>query len=113
MGEIRLDVEAQRATVQPAPQPDPMGTRDVIPTLGGSFDAAQGPPGTPACPSATCWPGGRRPPAAPAAPAAPAEPAAEEADGISRLRVSGAGNTASEPVHTPPRAAAVAAVGPR
>ena len=31
VGEIRLDVEAQRAPVQPAPQPDPMGTRDVIP----------------------------------------------------------------------------------
>ena len=41
VGEIRLDVEAQRAPVQPAPQPDPMGTRDVIPTIGGSFDAAQ------------------------------------------------------------------------
>ena len=34
VGEIRLDVEAQRAPVQPAPQHDPMGTRDVIPTLG-------------------------------------------------------------------------------
>ena len=108
VGEIRLDVEAQRATVQPAPQPDPMGTRDVIPTIGGSFDAAQA-AWNAGVPISDVLAGRAAPPAAPAA---PAEPAAEEADGISRLRVSGAGNTASEPVHTPPRAAAVAAAAP-
>ena len=107
IGEIRLDVEAQRAPAVSLPepaQPDPLGTRDVIPTIGGSFDAAQAAwnAGVPISDVLA----GRT--AAPASPAAPAE----EADGISRLRVSSAGNTASEPVHTPPRAAAVAAAAP-
>ena len=114
VGEIHLDVEAQKsAVVQPQPepqpvvQPEPQGTRDVIPTLGGSFEAAR-----------DAWNAGRPIGAvlAGTAPSAP-QPTMSQAtsvndaysetasDSTGRLRVSSSiGNTASEPIHTPPRA---------
>ena len=112
VGEIRFDVEAQRAarnqpaaTVKPA-VPDPLGTRDVIPTIGGSFDAAQ-----------AAWNAGvpvgsvlhsAAPSPRPAVEPVPAVDAAAETEPSTvpgKLRVSNTvGNSASEPIHTPPRA---------
>ena len=122
-GETLLEMPAQNEETEPAyevrptpVQPDPLGTRDVIPTLGGSFDAAQaawnaGVPLSAVLDGAVPRPAPRETAPVPAAapPAASTTPAPAAASVPGRLRVSGAGNTASEPIHTPPRADKAAA----
>lgn len=109
VGEIRLNVSQQTggAGIAAHSRPDPLGTTDVIPSIGGSFDQAQ------AAWNAGVPMGSILSGAAAAAQASdvPVEPPAEERHTVSQpmaaghLRVSeSVGNSASEPVHTPPRA---------
>lgn len=109
VGEIRLNVSRQTGTAGMVDhsQPDPLGTTDVIPSIGGSFDQAQaawnaGVPMGSLLNGATAAAEGSRAPLVP--PAEDRQPDSQPT-AAGRLRVSeSVGNSASEPVHTPPRA---------
>ena len=109
VGEIRLNVSRQTGTAGMVDhsQPDPLETTDVIPSIGGSFDQAQA-AWNAGVPMGSLLNGASAAAEVPRAPLAPL-PAedrqpASQSTAAGRLRVSESiGNSASEPVHTPPR----------
>ena len=105
LGEIRLDVhEDAQPSQHVAAEPDPVGTMDVIPSIGGSFDTVQ------AAWNAGVPMGSLLSGTVPPVREEDTVPAAvSRAENVSQpsghLRVSETvGNSASEPIHTPPRA---------
>ena len=111
LGEVRLNVAQQMPHHDDdfvEVEPDPLGTTDVIPSIGGSFDSAQA-AWNAGVPMGSLLSGAGAAAAAVQRPVQPVTPARSE--NIERptepghLRVSEAiGNSASEPIRTPPRA---------
>ena len=110
VGEIRLNVSRQTgsAGMTDHSRPDPLGTTDVIPSIGGSFDQAKA-AWNAGVPMGSLLNGAAA--AASQSIEVPVAPPAEENQpdphpmAAGHLRVSeSVGNSASEPVHTPPRA---------